>query len=163
MITSKYISLLESNPLNFFLKQYSRLLTQKCPSCSQKPFDRIIAKWNQKPISFCFRCQPIYSLTEFVFNRFLGLTEKELTNFAQNPLYRRSLLAWLSGIGKFGFNRPQPTLPPIAVVWNFTNSCNLKCTHCYSDSNSISSTKELTTTESLKVVDYFISLGSYQR
>jgi radical SAM protein with 4Fe4S-binding SPASM domain len=94
-----------------------------------------------------------------ILKRLLGLTSEQQTAFAQNPLYYRSLLAWLSGIDHFGFSRPQPTIPPIAVVWNFTNACNLKCTHCYSDSNTKQNSKELNTHDALLVVDYLAKLG----
>lgn len=39
------------------------------------------------------------------------------------------------------------------VVWNITRSCNLKCIHCYSDSEHKRYTGELTTDEAKQVID----------
>lgn len=39
------------------------------------------------------------------------------------------------------------------VVWNCTRTCNLKCVHCYSDSESKAYEGELTTAEALTMVD----------
>lgn len=37
----------------------------------------------------------------------------------------------LEGIAKYGITVPQRLPSPFLIVWNFTNSCNLKCKHCY--------------------------------
>ncbi|MGA1866994.1 MAG: radical SAM protein [bacterium] len=39
------------------------------------------------------------------------------------------------------------------VVWNTTRTCNLKCVHCYTNSENISYTGELTTEEAKRVID----------
>lgn len=39
------------------------------------------------------------------------------------------------------------------VVWNLTRTCNLKCLHCYADSEAKMYPGELTTGEALKVID----------
>ena len=39
------------------------------------------------------------------------------------------------------------------VVWNVTKRCNLRCVHCYSDSDDRSASGELTTSEGLSLVD----------
>ncbi len=39
------------------------------------------------------------------------------------------------------------------VVWNVTRTCNLKCVHCYTDSDNHKYTGELTTDEGLKLID----------
>jgi len=39
------------------------------------------------------------------------------------------------------------------VVWNITRSCNLRCVHCYSDSEPLKYEGELRTEEALRVVD----------
>lgn len=45
------------------------------------------------------------------------------------------------------------------VVWNCTRTCNLKCKHCYSNSDSNSYENELTTDEAKKMID---NLGSFR-
>jgi len=39
------------------------------------------------------------------------------------------------------------------VVWNLTRTCNLKCVHCYTDSQAVTYTGELTTDECRNVLD----------
>ena len=39
------------------------------------------------------------------------------------------------------------------VVWNSTRTCNLKCRHCYMDSDSRKYSDELTTAEAKKFID----------
>ncbi len=45
------------------------------------------------------------------------------------------------------------------VVWNLTRTCNLRCIHCYTDSEAKKYSGELTTQEALKVID---DLAQYQ-
>jgi radical SAM protein with 4Fe4S-binding SPASM domain len=59
----------------------------------------------------------------------------------------------LGGVGKIR-NRPQATI----AVWNITNVCNLKCKHCYANSEARDE-GELTTEEALRVVDELRELG----
>ena len=46
------------------------------------------------------------------------------------------------------------------VVWNMTRRCNLKCIHCYSNSDNINYPDELTTEEGKKLIDDLASFGS---
>jgi radical SAM protein with 4Fe4S-binding SPASM domain len=56
-------------------------------------------------------------------------------------------------VGEFGLTVPQKFTSPLFVVWNFTNRCNLKCRHCYQDSEHDCLADELTLEEKLRVVD----------
>src|SRR3989338_8502756 len=53
-----------------------------------------------------------------------------------------------------GFEVPSSaqTRRPV-VVWNITRTCNLKCIHCYSDSEAKKYSGELTTEEAKAVID----------
>jgi len=46
------------------------------------------------------------------------------------------------------------------VVWNMTRRCNLKCIHCYSNSDNINYPDELTTEEGKNLIDDLASFGS---
>ncbi len=46
------------------------------------------------------------------------------------------------------------------VVWNMTRRCNLKCIHCYSNSDNINYPDELTTEEGKKLIDDLAQFGS---
>ena len=39
------------------------------------------------------------------------------------------------------------------VAWNYTRTCNLKCVHCYSNSEAKAYDNELTTDEALALID----------
>ncbi|MBN1883274.1 MAG: 12,18-didecarboxysiroheme deacetylase [Deltaproteobacteria bacterium] len=46
------------------------------------------------------------------------------------------------------------------VVFNCTRRCNLKCVHCYSDSENIDYTDELSTDEAMGVIDDLVKFGA---
>ncbi len=68
------------------------------------------------------------------------------------PFFRKGLVNVLSGIGKYGLTRPYKTPAPFLVVWNYTNSCNLRCQHCYQRADG-PIPDELTTVEKLAIID----------
>ncbi len=155
------LQILEKNPPKYLLKKYVGLLMRVCQGCGKTPLDTIISKWQRNSPSRCLRCLPIVNLSHSVFSSYLGLSSKELELFSKNQLYCRALKALLGGINYFGLSRPQPTMPPIAIVWNLTNKCNLRCSHCYSDSvyNQETQSKELNTSQALRLVDYLAKIG----
>jgi radical SAM protein with 4Fe4S-binding SPASM domain len=56
-------------------------------------------------------------------------------------------------IAEFGLTVPQKFSSPLFAVWNFTNRCNLKCRHCYQDSEHATLAGELSLKEKLNVID----------
>ncbi|HPG71026.1 MAG TPA: radical SAM protein, partial [Syntrophales bacterium] len=46
------------------------------------------------------------------------------------------------------------------VVWNVTRRCNLKCIHCYSSSQNILYSDELTTEQGRRFIDDLAAFGS---
>lgn len=46
------------------------------------------------------------------------------------------------------------------VVWNVTRRCNLKCIHCYSSSQNVLYSDELTTQEGKRLIDDLVAFGS---
>jgi len=46
------------------------------------------------------------------------------------------------------------------VVWNVTRRCNLKCIHCYSSSQNVQYSDELTTQEGKRLIDDLASFGA---
>lgn len=137
-------------------------LVNICPHCKLAPINRILSEIREK-LSFCLYCNPRTNIAKIFLKKVLKLNDEEFQHFKSNALYKRSVVAWLRGVGKFGVSRPQPTLPPIAIVWNFTYQCNLKCLHCYQDSYSVSDdnthSTELSTSKALRVVDIIAKSG----
>ena len=52
---------------------------------------------------------------------------------------------------------------PYAISWNTTYRCNLRCSHCYLDTNALTkqSAKELTTAEGLRLIDQMAELNPH--
>ncbi|HUV56852.1 MAG TPA: radical SAM protein [Dehalococcoidales bacterium] len=50
-------------------------------------------------------------------------------------------------------------LPPFLISYSITTKCNLKCKHCYSDSSPEAGSDDLTTEESLRVIDDIAGWG----
>jgi len=65
----------------------------------------------------------------------------------------RGLVITARSIAEFGLTVPQKFSAPLFCVWNFTNKCNLKCRHCYQDSEHKRLDNELSRAEKLDVVD----------
>ena len=77
-----------------------------------------------------------------------------LYHFATNTTFRKVLKNVFKGLAYFGFRIPFVTGAPLSVVWNYTKKCNLKCSHCFSDSHFNQKSKnELTIEEAKCVID----------
>ena len=69
--------------------------------------------------------------------------------FARN--YFGDSLRYTGNAGKMKHGAAEGTGP--VVVWNSTRTCNLKCRHCYMDSDAKKYSDELTTDEAKKFID----------
>lgn len=156
------LELFEYSPAAVVVRTLARRLVKICSHCQQTPIDRVFSEV-RKELQKCPYCHLSTIVAKAFLKNILKLNDDEFRRFTSNALYTRSVIAWLRGIGKFGVSKPQPTLPPIAVVWNFTYKCNLKCLHCYQDSFPVFEEKthptELSTTEALRVVDIIAKSG----
>lgn len=65
---------------------------------------------------------------------------------------RRAIVNVIKSVGELGLTRPQTFLSPLLVVWNFTDSCNLRCRHCYQEAGRPSG-DELSVEEKKEVID----------
>ena len=159
---SSVLELFEHGPASVVARTLARRLVKICSHCQQTPIDRVFSEV-RKELQYCPYCHLSTIVAKAFLKNVLNLNDEEFRLFVSNTLYTRSVTAWLRGVGKFGVSKPQPTLPPIAVVWNFTYKCNLKCSHCYQDSHSVFDEKnhstELSTTEALRVVDIIAKSG----
>lgn len=66
--------------------------------------------------------------------------------------FRRAITNVMQSVAEFGLHTPQVFTAPVLIVWNFTNSCNLNCKHCYQNAHK-RLPDELSLEERLKVVD----------
>ena len=65
----------------------------------------------------------------------------------------RGLVITARSVAEFGLTVPQRFSAPLFSVWNLTNLCNLRCKHCYQDSEHARLADELTLAEKLDLVD----------
>jgi radical SAM protein with 4Fe4S-binding SPASM domain len=72
---------------------------------------------------------------------------------AQHKPTLRGLVVVARSVAEFGLTVPQRFSAPLFAVWNFTNRCNLRCRHCYQDSEHNALEAELSLAEKLKLVD----------
>jgi radical SAM protein with 4Fe4S-binding SPASM domain len=82
----------------------------------------------------------------------LKMEPKKLKEVYSERFYRRAMTNIAQSVAEFGLSTPQLFSAPILVVWNFTNSCNLSCKHCYQNAHQ-PLPDELTLEERLKVID----------
>lgn len=73
--------------------------------------------------------------------------------------WRKGLASVLEGLAWRGPEKPFTAYCPFLVVWNFTDSCNLHCKHCYQEALGGPSPDELTTDEAIDAVDTMADAG----
>jgi radical SAM protein with 4Fe4S-binding SPASM domain len=156
------LSLLERGPLSYSSRIAANCFFRNCPYCHHTPIERVFLEARGKSHSQCLYCFTTYKAAKILLTKIIGLKKEKFHDFATNELYTRSVVAWLRGIAKFGVSHPQPTFPPIAIVWNYTHKCNLNCAHCYQDSYTSGNgdeSAELSTSDALRVVDHIAAAG----
>ena len=65
----------------------------------------------------------------------------------------RGFVATARSVAEFGLMLPQRFSVPLIAIWNFTNQCNLRCKHCYQNSDRHQVRDELTLEEKLALID----------
>lgn len=88
--------------------------------------------------------------------------DKELMKeklFHHHPTVRALNLTARS-IARYGLNAPQRFAAPLFAVWNITQTCNLRCKHCYQNATPRPAPDELTLEEKLNVVDQLADGGT---
>jgi len=101
-------------------------------------------------------------IVEFSINKgaaSFGIQPKGMKKMLKDAVFRRALVNVLGGIAEHGIRKPYTAISPFLVVWNFTHCCNLKCKHCYENSDATFLPDELTTEEAKKAIDHFAEIG----
>ncbi len=76
----------------------------------------------------------------------------------KEPHIRRGICVVLEGIARYGITVPQRLPSPFLIVWNFTNSCNFRCEHCYQQASG-ALPNELSLVEKLDLVNQLDEAG----
>jgi len=91
-------------------------------------------------------------------NRISGITK----DYAVEKMYSRrfvtqSLIHAIRSVAELGVTKPQQFVSPVLVVWNYTQKCNLACSHCYQNAGR-QAPDELSLREKLDLVDQLAEL-----
>jgi len=158
-VDSDYLLAALFNPVWKNLAQY---LAGKCEKCEQERLLSVFDAYSERMGIRCKSCLATLAvltpLIRFVFFSF-KVDDPAVKQLMKDPLTRRCMLNVINGVANFGVRYPQPAGAPVAVVWNFTNRCNLNCLHCHQDSSPMSSEPELTTSQAFKVIDNMNDAG----
>lgn len=143
--------------INQVIKSFGRKLTKNCEKCNNNRFDLILDFIFGNGDNLCFNCRIQANFFKFILFRwfsFYNVDPDTFYKFYIDATFRRVLKNIFKGIAIFGIRMPFITGTPLSVVWNYTKQCNLKCSHCFSDSYfNQKSKKELTTREAKQVID----------
>ncbi len=147
---------------NSVWKNLAHYLAGKCEKCGQERLLSVFDAYSEKQSIHCKSClattAALTPLIRFLFFSF-KVDDYAVKQLMKDPLTRRCMLNVIRGVANFGVTYPQPAGAPVAVVWNFTNRCNLNCLHCHQDSSPTSSEPELTTFQAFKVIDNMNDAG----
>jgi radical SAM protein with 4Fe4S-binding SPASM domain len=143
-------------------KNLARLLVGKCEKCGRERLLSVFDTYSESQDIPCKSCllasaalAPLIRLLFFSFR----VDDNTIKQLMRDPLICKCMLSVVKGIASFGVRYPQPAGAPIAIVWNFTNRCNLNCLHCHQDSSPTSSAQELTTSQAFRVIDNMSDAG----
>ncbi len=120
-----------------------------------------LKRFTGEPVKGDWKDDIAFKIVKFAIKRgakSFGVSLKEMKTGLKDIVLRRALVNVLEGIAYYGIQRPQTTIAPFLVVWNFTHACNLRCKHCYQDAGGFAE-DELTTEEAKRVIDEFYESG----
>ncbi|MCS7096415.1 MAG: radical SAM protein [Candidatus Bathyarchaeota archaeon] len=143
------------------VKRMLELSLSKCVVCGREVLDTALDTYAGLKVQECGKCR-IYSRIiifwiEFL-RRSLSVDKKKVIKILSDQYARRGIKSMVNTFIHFGIKRPLAVYSPFLVVWDYTRKCNLNCRHCYSNARAASE-KELTTEESLSVVDQLADFG----
>ena len=154
---SKLSSIPSEKPFSSLLKIFAKHMTAYCKRCKKERSDLLFDYYKNRETELCNDCLIHAKIFVFLVDSFFSSLkiEREKIPAFFNKEYRKISKSIIKGIANFGIRKPFVTGTPVAVVWNYTDRCNLKCGHCYANSNSLKM-PELTTKERLKIIDRLV-------
>lgn len=143
--------------IEFLAKTFARHITAYCGHCDANRLDQILNRSEDPSLKLCLDCKLHAKIFDYLIDSISSKTELEnIKPFFENPRYKKTLKNIVRGVAKFGISKPFISGKPIAVVWNFTNRCNMRCSHCYASSGNSNNEPELSTSECYKIVDRLV-------
>jgi len=136
-------------------------ITKRCQSDGDTHLNVALDLIAEKRNNACTRCRISAVLTRAMLaigSKVFGTTFDDVKEALNDNIFRRSMSSIVSGLARFGMNRPFTPGAPFQVVWNVTRACNLKCKHCYENAGQ-KELDELSTGEALKTIDKLADAG----
>ena len=95
-----------------------------------KESDELFAKEREKTLGALLGRIPVRLLLNKLTPE-IGLDEKLKDSFFSRYYNRQTIMNIIKTVGENGLKQPFRFSPPLVVVWNYTNRCNLRCRYCY--------------------------------
>lgn len=126
-----------------------------CEKCGKNRIEVALELYVGARKDACLKCKLAEKTIRSVLKtggKAFGVEPKVLKEQFSHPSARKSLANVLTGIARFGVQRPFVSGAPFLVVWDITYACNLKCKHCYASAGK-SLEDELITEEAKQAID----------
>ena len=156
-VTSRALRVDYHHPLEKWLgRRPARWLLKKLAAADGQgatALERILKSYRDPGASWWRRLK--YSPFHLFIDRMRGSTDVATfrKRLAEHAPTVRGLVIVARSLHEFGLTVPQRFSAPLFTVWNFTNRCNLRCRHCYQDSERDRPVEELSRDEKLDLVD----------
>lgn len=147
----------ESKPVQFALRRMS----EYCHEDGKSRLEVALELYTGVREEACLKCR----MAEKTVSAFLslggkafGASSEEMKDKFRDKYWRRGLANVVKGISIFGVRKPFVPGAPFQVVWNVTNSCNLRCKHCYANAGQ-NPDLDLSTEDAKRVIDRIAEWG----
>jgi radical SAM protein with 4Fe4S-binding SPASM domain len=155
MQTTTTMQILRSTIGNPVARNVLRGVSCYCEDCQKNRIEVALELYTSIRKDACLKCK----LTEKTISGILktggstfGVSSSQMKEKFSDPSWRKGLANVLTGISRFGVQRPFISGAPFLVVWDVTYACNLKCKHCYANAGKPLE-NELTTEEAKNAID----------
>ncbi len=139
------------------IQALGRSATKYCNKCGSNRFDLILDNIFGIQDELCLNCRTQAKFMKQLLFRWFNYFEidsETVKNICADISIRKVIKNFFKGLAIFGLRKPMVLGAPLSVVWNLTNKCNLKCSHCFVDANfNEESENELSTEEAKQVID----------
>lgn len=150
---------LAKEPFSILVETFAKHITQFCITCQKPRLDLFFEYYQDRSTKLCPDCllhAKLFCTAVDWFFSCLNVEKDTISLFFTD--YKNVSESIIKGLARFGLRKPFVSGSPIAVVWTYTNKCNLQCGHCYADANA-SLHGELSTKERLLVIDHLVDSG----
>ena len=126
-----------------------------CEKCQKNRIEVALELYTGVRKNACLRCKLAEKAISGILktgSSVFGVNTQQMKEKFSDPSWRKGLASVLTGIARFGVQKPFVSGAPFLVVWDITYACNLKCKHCYANAGKALK-DELTTEEAKQVID----------